>query len=170
MVPSYARRFRHVVVLFAGFGALAAPALAQPLSPAATQASAPSGEEQSLVLEATEENLTPSERYRVEPRRVETGPVIDGRLDEEVWLEAAVIDEFIQQEPSEGDPATERTVVRLLYDARSLYIGVEAYDSEPGGVQRHLLGHRFQDGHLGHAARPAVQRLLRTHGHLRRPP
>ena len=60
--------------------------------------------------------------------------MIDGRLDEEVWLEAAVIDEFIQQEPSEGDPATERTVVRLLYDARSLYIGVEAYDSEPGGV------------------------------------
>ena len=98
------------------------------------QASAPGGEQQSLVLEATEENLTPSERYRVEPRRVETGPVIDGRLDEEVWLEAAVIDEFIQQEPSEGDPATERTVVRLLYDARSLYIGVEAYDSEPGGV------------------------------------
>jgi hypothetical protein len=33
-------------------------------------------------------------------------------LDEEVWRSAAVIDDFVQQEPSEGDPATERTVAR----------------------------------------------------------
>ena len=76
----------------------------------------------------------PSEYYRVAPVRVENGPQIDGRLDEEVWLRAAVIDEFVQQEPAEGEPATERTVVRLLYDAEALYLGVEAYDSEPDGV------------------------------------
>ncbi len=78
--------------------------------------------------------LPPSEYYRVAPVRVENGPQIDGRLDEEVWLQAAVIDEFVQQEPAEGEPATERTVVRLLYDAEALYLGVEAYDSEPDGV------------------------------------
>ena len=78
--------------------------------------------------------MPPSEYYRVAPVRVENGPQIDGRLDEEVWLQAAVIDEFIQQEPAEGEPATERTVVRLLYDAEALYLGVEAYDTEPDGV------------------------------------
>ena len=78
--------------------------------------------------------LTPAERYTVAPRRVERGPQLDGRLDDQVWLSAAIIDDFIQQEPSEGDPATERTVVRLLYDARALYIGVEAFDSQPDGV------------------------------------
>ena len=78
--------------------------------------------------------MPPSEYYRVAPVRVENGPQIDGRLDEEVWLQAAVIDEFVQQEPAEGEPATERTVVRLLYDAQALYLGVEAYDSEPDGV------------------------------------
>ena len=78
--------------------------------------------------------LTPSELYRVEPRRVEDAPDIDGRLDEAVWRTAAIIDAFTQQEPAEGEPATERTVVRLIYDARALYIGVEAYDSQPGGV------------------------------------
>ena len=78
--------------------------------------------------------MPPSEYYRVAPVRVENGPQIDGRLDEEVWLRAAVIDEFIQQEPAEGEPATERTVVRLLYDAEALYLGVEAYDTEPDGV------------------------------------
>ena len=78
--------------------------------------------------------LPPSEYYRVAPVRVENGPRIDGRLDEEVWLRAAVIDQFVQQEPAEGEPATEQTVVRLLYDAEALYLGVEAYDSEPDGV------------------------------------
>ena len=78
--------------------------------------------------------MPPSEYYRVAPVRVESGPQIDGRLDEEVWLQAAVIDEFVQQEPAEGEPATEQTVVRLLYDAEALYLGVEAYDSEPDGV------------------------------------
>ena len=78
--------------------------------------------------------MPPSEYYRVAPVRVENGPQIDGRLDEEVWLQAAVIDEFVQQEPAEGEPATERTVVRLLYDSQALYIGVEAYDTEPDGV------------------------------------
>ena len=78
--------------------------------------------------------MPPSDYYRVAPVRVENGPQIDGRLDEEVWLQAAVIDEFVQQEPAEGEPATERTVVRLLYDAEALYLGVEAYDSEPDGV------------------------------------
>ena len=79
-------------------------------------------------------SLTPSELYRVEPRRVEDAPSIDGRLDEAVWQTAAIIDTFTQQEPAEGEPASERTVVRLLYDARALYIGVEAFDSRPGGV------------------------------------
>ena len=78
--------------------------------------------------------MPPSEYYRVAPVRVENGPQIDGRLDEEVWLRAAVIDEFVQQEPAEGEPATERTVVRLLYDAEALYLGVEAHDTEPDGV------------------------------------
>ena len=82
----------------------------------------------------TDGERPPAERYRVEPRRVEQGPRIDGNLDEDVWLSAAVIDDFVQQEPSEGDPATEETIVRLLYDARALYIGVEAFDSQPDGV------------------------------------
>ncbi len=111
---------------------VAAQALSQPVSPAGVEGAAQ--DSQSLVLQAEAVELPASERYRVEPRRVEEGPRIDGTLDEEVWLAAAMIDDFVQQEPSEGDPATERTVVRLIYDANALYLGVEAYDSQPGGV------------------------------------
>jgi TolB-like protein len=76
----------------------------------------------------------PAGRYAVEPTRTAQQPSLDGALDEAAWQNAAVIDDFIQQEPAEGDPATERTVVRLMYDAEMLYVGVEAYDSEPTGI------------------------------------
>ena len=127
-----------MLILLAGlFPAAGRPALAQP-PPDASGVPPSRAPAQPLVLDgsgaAAGAELPPSERYRVEPVRVEEGPRIDGRLDEEIWLQAAVIDEFVQQEPSEGDPATERTVVRLLYDAGALYIGVEAYDTDPEGV------------------------------------
>ncbi len=72
--------------------------------------------------------------YRVPAVRVDEGPVLDGVLDDAVWQQASVIDEFVQQEPEEGAPATERTEVLILYDAKHLYIGVRAYDSEPNGI------------------------------------
>ena len=72
--------------------------------------------------------------YKVPAVRVDEGPVLDGVLDDAVWQQASVIDEFVQQEPEEGAPATERTEVLILYDAENLYVGVRAYDSEPDGI------------------------------------
>ena len=133
--------FTSVLISLVSFLAVAAtPAQAQ--EPTATQPTAvpATGTLQLGLGEAVEEPvpegivLPPAERYLVQPTRVENGPTLDGVLDEEAWLNAAVIDDFVQQEPAEGDAATERTVVRLMYDEQSMYIGVEAYDSEAGGV------------------------------------
>ncbi len=74
------------------------------------------------------------EKYKVDAVKVEQRPRIDGVLDEAVWQGAAVIDQFVQQEPDEGAPATEKTEVRVLYDGRSLFLGVRAFDSNPEGV------------------------------------
>jgi hypothetical protein len=129
-----------VWLLVMGFGLLAGPATAQqtvgtlePVDPVdnAQTGSAPGG---SLTLGGDTQSLTPSELYNVAPTRTPRPPRLDGVLDEEEWQAAAVIDQFIQQEPSEGNPATERTVVRLMYDEGAIYLGVEAYDSRPGGV------------------------------------
>ncbi|MEP6782760.1 MAG: carbohydrate binding family 9 domain-containing protein, partial [Acidobacteriota bacterium] len=61
-----------------------------------------------------------------------TEPIkVDGLLDEAAWASAQVIDQFVQQEPREGQPATDRTEVRVLYNAGHLYIGVKAYASLP---------------------------------------
>jgi hypothetical protein len=64
---------------------------------------------------------------------VET-PVIDGKVDEEIWKDAEVFTDFIQSEPHEGQPATEKTEVRVLYDERAIYFGVICYDSDPNGL------------------------------------
>ncbi len=73
------------------------------------------------------------ELYQIGAVRVEQGPQIDGVLDDPVWQTAAVINEFVQQEPDEGAPATERTEVRVLYEGSTLFLGVHAFDSSPDG-------------------------------------
>ena len=74
------------------------------------------------------------ERYSIRAIRVDQSPKIDGVLDEAAWQRAAVISEFTQQEPREGAPASERTEVRVMYDGRSLLIGVHAFDAQPSGL------------------------------------
>ncbi len=58
-------------------------------------------------------------------------PRVDGQLDDEAWALAPPIDGFVQRDPEEGAPASERTEARLLYDAEAIYIGIHAFDSEP---------------------------------------
>lgn len=70
---------------------------------------------------------------------------VDGRLDEAAWQRAAPIIEFAQSDPRNGEPATERTAIRILFDRSSLYIGAELDDSNPEQV----LGRQmFRDGTL----------------------
>jgi hypothetical protein len=61
-------------------------------------------------------------------------PVLDGRVDEPVWANAQPFSAFIQQDPDEGEPATERTEIRFLLDRQNLYIAVVCFDSQPGSI------------------------------------
>jgi len=61
-------------------------------------------------------------------------PVIDGVLTDSVWLNATVIAGFVQYEPFDGRPATERTEVRVLYDADALYVGAWLFESDATGI------------------------------------
>ena len=65
--------------------------------------------------------------------RVERAPRLDGTLDDSVWQQAAPITDFRQREPYEGQPATERTEVRLLYSRNEIYVGIACHDSAASG-------------------------------------
>jgi uncharacterized protein DUF5916/cellulose/xylan binding protein with CBM9 domain len=67
-------------------------------------------------------------------RRTPQPPAIDGVLDERVWQDAVPVSDFVQSEPQEGAPATEKTEVRMLYDDKSIYIGVICYDDDPSKI------------------------------------
>jgi uncharacterized protein DUF5916/cellulose/xylan binding protein with CBM9 domain len=74
------------------------------------------------------------ERYSIPAVRVDQMPSIDGVLDEAMWQRAAIISDFTQQEPREGEPSTERTEVRVMYSGTTLLIGVRAFDALPSGI------------------------------------
>lgn len=66
--------------------------------------------------------------------RVAEKITLDGRLDEPGWALATPVGSFIQRRPRTGEPMTERTDVRFLYDDDNLYIGVFCFDSDPNGI------------------------------------
>jgi hypothetical protein len=61
-------------------------------------------------------------------------PVIDGDLSDPVWRNATVTSGFEQSEPHEGQPATERTEVRVAFDADNIYIAAYMHDRDPSGL------------------------------------
>jgi hypothetical protein len=62
-------------------------------------------------------------------------PVIDGRLDEAVWQQAPAATDFVQRQPDEGQPATQRTEVRFLLGRDALYVGARMASDAPGTIQ-----------------------------------
>ena len=56
---------------------------------------------------------------------------VDGRLDEEIYQQVQSVSDFVQQDPHEGDPATERTEVWVLFDDKNLYVAARCWDSHP---------------------------------------
>jgi Domain of unknown function (DUF5916) len=63
---------------------------------------------------------------------------VDGKLDEPVWSNENGFDNFIQRDPHEGAPASERTIIKLAYDERYLYLGAIMYDSAPDSIMARL--------------------------------
>lgn len=68
--------------------------------------------------------------YVLEVARLSRPPALTGRGDDPVWREATLVSTFTQYEPKEGQPATERTEMRLGYDAENLYFAFYCHDKE----------------------------------------
>jgi Domain of unknown function (DUF5916)/Carbohydrate family 9 binding domain-like len=71
---------------------------------------------------------------RITAFRVSGGIAIDGRLDEPAWANAEVATNFVQFAPNAGAPASQRTVVRVLYDDAAVYVGARMFDTAPDSI------------------------------------
>ena len=82
--------------------------------------------------------------YEVKAYRTSMKIKIDGVLDEADWEKAEHITEFSQVEPNAGEPLTQPTEVRILYDDKNIYFGYTCYDSD---MSRVVLKEMRRDSH-----------------------
>ena len=90
---------------------------------------------------------------------------IDGRLDEPAWQTAEMTRDFKQQDPREGDPASQQTDVRVLFNHDFLFVSAVCHDTMPEKIVSNdirrdfdtlnqdyftLLIDTFNDGHSGY--------------------
>ena len=61
-------------------------------------------------------------------------PLVDGRIQEAAWTSVEPFTAFVQQEPNQGQPVSERTEIRFLMDDLTLFVGVICFDSEPQNI------------------------------------
>ena len=66
--------------------------------------------------------------------------VLDGVPNEAAWQKAVPASNFLQRDPDNGQPATERTEVRVIFDKDRIILGVTCFDTEPD----RLLGNQMQ--------------------------
>ena len=66
--------------------------------------------------------------------RATQAPTLDGVLDDAVWRDAPVIDQFLEYEPNTGATPRFRTEVRVLYDDKYLYIMGRMFDPAPDSI------------------------------------
>ena len=64
--------------------------------------------------------------------RVSAPITVDGDLSDPAWKDALVIDTFYEIAFGDNRKPNVRTVARLLYDDRHLYLAVECDDPDPG--------------------------------------
>ena len=82
--------------------------------------------------------------------RTDAVPSIDGLLDEELWQEAAVVDDMHEVLPDEFAEPSEETRFYVIYGDDAMYIGAEFFDREPDQVVARVLRQGdFSDGDDG---------------------
>ncbi|MCC7010128.1 MAG: carbohydrate binding family 9 domain-containing protein [Acidobacteria bacterium] len=101
------------------FGAVLLLAIALLFVPSPASAQPPAADVRTVAAE----RLAPGEAVR-----------IDGIRDEPAWQRVAPATGFLQREPVNGAPASERTDVRLLYDDHRLLLAIDLHDSAPDAV------------------------------------
>ena len=83
--------------------------------------------------------VDPTSEKRTSIAFVEQAPVVDGILDDEIWKQAVLVDDFHQVRPTEYAEATQRTEVRLIFDEDYLYVGAKLFEDDPEVINGKVL-------------------------------
>ena len=133
---------KQAVVLLLLLGLAASPAVAQqeePRAPVTTLAAATiTSPEVPFAYDGPPPPALPATMIRdaegkttVRAVRVPAALRIDGLLDEALYRTVTPISDFVQSEPTAGQPATEKTEVWISFDNEHVYVSMRASESQP---------------------------------------
>jgi hypothetical protein len=82
--------------------------------------------------------------------RFDKPPVIDGKLDDEVWKTAVVLKDFYQTQPGDNIEPSKETRVYLGYDPKFIYLAFHCFD-DPSKVRANIpkRDQIFDDDYVG---------------------
>src|SRR5215213_2796423 len=113
---------RFVLLLALLLVAAHSPARAQTAAASSTEAAKETAAKPGAVA------LPPEKANPVRVAKFESAPVIDGKLDDEVWKQAVVLKDFYQVQPGDNIAPSKPTEVMVGYDAKFLYVAYRAFD------------------------------------------
>ncbi|MEO5860197.1 MAG: DUF5916 domain-containing protein [Pyrinomonadaceae bacterium] len=74
--------------------------------------------------------VPPEKAYPITIPKIGPGIVIDGKVDEELWKDAAVFKDFLQTGPGDNIAPTKPTEVYVMYDEKNMYIAFKCWDEK----------------------------------------
>jgi len=84
------------------------------------------------VTNAQQQTGNLGERPTTKAVRISEKPTIDGEvLTDPLWLKVNTVGDLSQNQPNWGEPASEKTDIRIAYDATTFYLSVVCYDATP---------------------------------------
>lgn len=83
----------------------------------------------------------PAQNQNIKAFKTNLSPTIDGKLDESFWQEAEPFSDFKMVEPTPGAAPSEKTQVKIVYNQKGIYLGINCYDSEPQKISANTMMH-----------------------------
>ena len=103
-------------------------------APSASPTSSPNSKTVSAADTAKRAIIPPEKAKPIVIARFDKPPVIDGKLDDEVWKHAVVLRDFLQVNPGDNIAPSKPTEMMMGYDSKTLYLAFHCYD-EPDKVR-----------------------------------
>lgn len=86
---------------------------------------------------------------KYEAKRVKEFEItIDGKFNEPAWQAANWEDDFVQFQPTEGDPPYQQTEFAILYDDNNIYVAIKALDTSPDSISMRTTRRDETDGDM----------------------
>jgi len=74
--------------------------------------------------------IPPEKARPINIPKIESSPIIDGKIDEEQWKSAAVFKDFYQTSPGDNIAPSKPTEVYVMYDEKNLYVAFKCWDEK----------------------------------------